>query len=349
LIKDHLGNTRVAFTNSSGTIALVQENHYYTFGMSQAGWLAEPSPTNAYKYNGKELNTEFGLNLMDYGARWYDGGIARFTSVDALADHPNQSNKSPYAYAWNNPVNLTDPDGNCPTCPLAVAGGILGGLIGGGIEAGRQLINSGKISDWNAVGGATAQGAITGAAAGLTGGTSLLAVTGAGAAANVLGGAASNAIQGKDITVGSVATDAAIGATAALGGAVVGSIIEKAQVGNTLKAIGTQAQANVTASTGKVAGEKGFGTLAHSEFKTLVDAKGLKNVATEVSYKSGQIVKYGTPGSTRADAVLMNNNGTVRQIFDLKTGNATLGQRQMNNYLNNVPGINSSNQIKIIK
>lgn len=37
--------------------------------------------------------------------------------VDALSDHPNQIDKSPYAYGWNNPVNLTDPDGNCPVCP----------------------------------------------------------------------------------------------------------------------------------------------------------------------------------------------------------------------------------------
>lgn len=38
-------------------------------------------------------------------------------SVDPLADHPNQIGMSPYAYAWNNPVNLTDPDGRCPDCP----------------------------------------------------------------------------------------------------------------------------------------------------------------------------------------------------------------------------------------
>ncbi|WP_342332356.1 hypothetical protein [Pedobacter sp. FW305-3-2-15-E-R2A2] len=38
--------------------------------------------------------------------------------VDQLADHPNQIDKSPYAYGWNNPVNLTDPDGNCPVCPI---------------------------------------------------------------------------------------------------------------------------------------------------------------------------------------------------------------------------------------
>ncbi|WP_255497804.1 RHS repeat-associated core domain-containing protein [Pedobacter sp. AK013] len=62
----------------------------------------------------------------DYGARFYDPVIGRFNVVDALSDHPNQIDKSPYAYGWNNPVNLRDPDGNCPICPIiwAVVEGI---------------------------------------------------------------------------------------------------------------------------------------------------------------------------------------------------------------------------------
>jgi len=52
--------------------------------------------------------------------------IGRFGSVDKLAEHPNQINKSPYAYAWNNPAKLTDPDGNCPICPIIIR--ILEGL-----------------------------------------------------------------------------------------------------------------------------------------------------------------------------------------------------------------------------
>ena len=69
-------------------------------------------------YNGKEKIGDFGLNWSDYGARYYDASIGRWSVVDALADHSDQIDKSPYAYAWNNPILLTDPDGNCPKCFL---------------------------------------------------------------------------------------------------------------------------------------------------------------------------------------------------------------------------------------
>ena len=96
-------------------------------------------------------------------------------------------------------------------------------------------------------------------------------------------------------------------------------------------------------------GASGFGTAAHTEFQTLVDAKKLKNVATEQSYLNGRRVPFGTAGSSRADAVLNNTNGTVRQVFDLKTGRAFLSPQQQSNYLNHVPGINKANQITVIR
>ena len=63
------------------------------------------------------------LGLYDYGARNYDPAIGRWLQVDPLADHPNQLDKSPYQYAWNNPVLLTDPDGRCPACLIKGATG----------------------------------------------------------------------------------------------------------------------------------------------------------------------------------------------------------------------------------
>jgi len=58
--------------------------------------------------------------MYDYGARFYDPSISLWTSVDPKADHPKQVDKSPYAYAWNNPVVYNDPDGKLPIVPIVM-------------------------------------------------------------------------------------------------------------------------------------------------------------------------------------------------------------------------------------
>jgi len=111
-LKDHLGNVRVVFieNGSSGIAYIMQENHYYPFGMQMNGsWHNNQDVKNDYLYNGKELNTEIGLNWMDYGARYYDLAICNWLSVDPLSDM--YSSHSPYNYTLNNPMIYIDPDG----------------------------------------------------------------------------------------------------------------------------------------------------------------------------------------------------------------------------------------------
>jgi RHS repeat-associated protein len=129
-MKDHLGNTRLMFSDRNGdgliqsssatqSTEVTQEQHYYAFGMQMEGpWLNNTSIVdNRYQYNGKELNEDFGLNWNDYGARFYDAAIGRWNAVDPMADFYQEF--TPYAYVLNNPIRLIDPNGMYSADPTA--------------------------------------------------------------------------------------------------------------------------------------------------------------------------------------------------------------------------------------
>ncbi|WP_245706053.1 RHS repeat domain-containing protein [Catalinimonas alkaloidigena] len=92
---------------------VVQENHYYPFGMNLAGLDIQGTPDHRFQYNGKEKQEALGLNWMDYGARYYDAQLGRWHAVDPAAELMRRH--STYNYAFNNPIQLIDPDGLAPS------------------------------------------------------------------------------------------------------------------------------------------------------------------------------------------------------------------------------------------
>ena len=60
-----------------------------------------------YKYNGKELTEDLGLNLYEMDVRQYDPALARWITMDPVTHH----SQSPYNAFDSNPVFWADPSG----------------------------------------------------------------------------------------------------------------------------------------------------------------------------------------------------------------------------------------------
>jgi RHS repeat-associated protein len=79
-------------------------NIQYTFPI----WFIQP-----YTYTAREYDNETGLYF--YRARYYDPRAGRFITRDPIGF---KGGINFYTYAWNNPVNWTDPLGLKATCYL---------------------------------------------------------------------------------------------------------------------------------------------------------------------------------------------------------------------------------------
>jgi RHS repeat-associated protein len=103
------------------------------------------------------------------------------------------------------------------------------------------------------------------------------------------------------------------------GGPVVVEAAPARTLADDLAAAATRAQNTVGPGSGAA-----YGTRVHMAFRNEVRALGTPDVQAEVSFLNGRVVDYGTPGSVRLDAVEFGANGQVLNVFDLKTGSATL-------------------------
>ncbi|MCR8667526.1 DUF6443 domain-containing protein [Aestuariibaculum sp. M13] len=108
-------NLSIRKANDPNDIEILEENNYYPFGLKHKGYNTNVNSTNLalkYKYNGKELNDEIGLDWYDFGERNYDPGIGRWMNIDPFAEF--MRNQSPYNFGFNNPIYFSDYAGTIP-------------------------------------------------------------------------------------------------------------------------------------------------------------------------------------------------------------------------------------------
>ncbi|HWR13225.1 MAG TPA: RHS repeat-associated core domain-containing protein [Terriglobales bacterium] len=104
---DHLGSASVVTNETVWTI--LEESDYYPYGGERV--IVDNDP-NHFKFTGKERDTETGLDY--FGARYHVSTVGRFLSPDpgnASAEQGDPQSWNGYAYAGNNPLTFTDPDG----------------------------------------------------------------------------------------------------------------------------------------------------------------------------------------------------------------------------------------------
>ncbi|MCC6286666.1 MAG: hypothetical protein IT249_02165, partial [Chitinophagaceae bacterium] len=133
---------------------IIEENHYYAFGMKIAaisskklGNVNEGVLKNDYLYNDKELFDDGELNWYDYGFRNYDAQIGKFVQVDPVAGVTGSL--SPYHFAANDPITNIDKDGRifCPgTSAFTILLSNIGSAIVNSLSVGSLGIMIGSVS-----------------------------------------------------------------------------------------------------------------------------------------------------------------------------------------------------------
>ena len=107
-ITDHLGSTRMVVDSND---SIKETISYYPFGSEMrmenpallTGGISHP-----FRFTGKELDRLNGLNMYDFGARWYDvASVPMWTSIDPLCE--KYYNLSPYNYWEKSGTVLNDP------------------------------------------------------------------------------------------------------------------------------------------------------------------------------------------------------------------------------------------------
>ena len=106
-ITDHLGSIRTIVEGD--TYTEVEKNDYYPFGKRIADNTLPTTPTNRWRFSGKEMQTIGGVGLIDFGARLYDNYLGRWITQDPVSY--KYFEVTPYGYCNNSPIIFLDING----------------------------------------------------------------------------------------------------------------------------------------------------------------------------------------------------------------------------------------------
>ncbi len=347
-LRDQLGSTRALLDGAGHTVATYSYDAYGN-PTTQTGSASTP-----FGYAGEYTDAETGLQYLQ--ARYYDPATQQFVSVDPLVDQTKQ----PYAYTADDPLNMIDPTGLCPSggfCPWEAVGQATGaalGAVGGAVHTGYDFATSTGGSFASTIGTGAVNTYYTLAEA-----ARLIPLTGpfteggvrpyllhassdladAAVTANHLDIAWNLVSQSVEApfkaalacpsatTIGNATGDtlgnlALIFGPAKTAGLVRGAL-DATSTTRVLTNLATRAGQNVPRDN---LSARVWGTLVHSDFQRQIRALNRNDLSTEVRYLNGRRLTTGPriKGEVRYDVVAYDRNGNITAVYDLKTGAAGL-------------------------
>ena len=305
-VTDHLGSTRMVVDSNDSIKEVI---NYYPFGSEMRMELPAQmtsDPSHPFRFTGKELDKQNGLNMYDFGARLFDvAGVPMWTSMDPLAEEYYPY--SPYSYCAGDPVNKFDPDGRAVNL---LAGGI-GAIAGAAINASVAYLEG---KDSKEILGAAAEGAIVGGMTGLTLGASVaiagsttLGETAIGSLSSAAGNAANQLLSQGEIKSDELLYSTIAGGISGPLSAKGGMLVEKGKT-NAIEAIESK-----TANT--IANARNF---AYSQVEQTGAKMGGKYAKQQVNKVTREIVKEAN--LSKSSAVQ-----TTRAISDGKKWSVQMG------------------------
>jgi len=214
----------IAMTDSSGNLATGEgPNTYDPYGNVSS------STGTPFKYTGRRLDAETGLYY--YRARYYSSALGRFMQTDGVG---YSAGMNMYAYVGNDPVDRTDPTGNCPACVPILVGAAIGATVDFGYQAytkGIDNVDYAEVGVSAVAGGVATYGAIVIGAE--VAGSSIAAVATRVAGNSALGSVigvdskgATDALNGKTSSRESLNNAGLAGAVGGVFGSGLGEIID---------------------------------------------------------------------------------------------------------------------------